>query len=640
MKRRNLMLRVTMLSVLSLIMLTWFFTRNSSPQNLIANPGFEAGSNGRAAEWFAAGDVAWVTDEVVSGERAMRLRSTGRSARIISNAFQAPAHSRVEVSAWMKAENVAAMGPYQKLRVTVQMYAADRETRVRHFDVVSTSGSFPWKQFRSSILVPEDAVYLELEFQLTETTGTIWVDDVEAVLVQTVPEVRPGKVKPPVLLPEPWQIITYRDTALFERVVVMSCQMGPRLEAALDNYLAGAGIPQCSDGRCAGEGPVTYIVTGDGECNQYYAQMLADRFPGVSWEDLGEQGYFLSVGSHTGYSLIFLGANSEQGRYYGLQTMKQLVDLNNKTVLQTDIVDRPSLDRRGIIMGVQWFYEQEEAFRRISELKLNMVWNQGSFVNEKFWFRWREPLSASEEAEMRAYLERAHNHFVEPFVAIAPRGKDASNPTIYSSDEEINLVVAKMRVLYNLGLRNFGLSFDDLANFGQDRLSGPDVDIFNNLAEAHLHFIEQVYWRFRADHSDITFAVVPMIYSGLSGAGDDDLVYLETLGQLPPEIMLYTSPEYTVEADLVRDVTGRPHLVWDNFYAHFYYAPAPQYVVPLDRPGNFDQTRIAGYTFLPLIPVLEDEALITWQTAANYAWAPERHDAERSFQKAAARQAK
>jgi hypothetical protein len=638
MKRRNIMLRLILLLGLSLILMTWLFRGNPPQGNLIENPGFEEGTEDQAAVWLTAGDVAWVTDEVHSGERAMRITATGRSARIISNWFQAPPHSRVEVSAWLRAEDVAQMGPFQKLRVTIQAFAADQNTRITHFDLVSTHGSFPWKQIRSSIIVPEGTAYLRLEFQLTETTGTIWVDDVEAYIVQTVPEFDPAEIEPPVLLPEPWQVVGSRERVQLNTITILGCETGQRFTAALEAFLSEAGIPyQCAGEECQYPEGGSFLVVG-GECNPFFTRQLANRFPDVTLEDLGDQGYFLSVDTEAGYPLIFLAGNTERARYYGLQTLKQLIDRQTGTIAQVDIVDRPSLDLRGIIMGVQWFNAQDEAFRRISELKLNFIWNQGSFLNEKFWFRWREPLSEREQNDLIQYFRRAHRNFVDPFISIAPRGRDASNPTIYSSDEEIDLVVAKMNTLYELGLRNFGLSFDDLANFGQGQLSGPDVEFFNNdMGEAHLYFIEQVYRRLQANHPDITFAVVPMIYSGFNSLGDADLAYLETLGRLPPEIMLYTSPEYNEEAELARDLTGRPHLVWDNFYAHFYQTPAPEYVIPLDRPAGFDQTRVAGYTFLPLIPATEDAALITWRTAANYAWAPERHNPQRAFQLAAAK---
>jgi hypothetical protein len=632
------MFRVILLAPLSIFLLISFFRCEPEPQNLIANPGFEEGQE-QVADWITAGDVAWVTDEVHSGERAMRITSTGRSARIISNWFQAPPHSRLEVSAWLRAQDVAAMGPYQKLRVTVQAYASDQTTRITHFDIVSTYGSFPWKQIRSSIIVPEGTAFLHLEFQLTETTGTIWVDDVEARVVQVVPDFDPGAVKPPVLLPKPWQVETSKEQIPLERVAIIGCETDARVTSAAEAFLSQTGIPyECPDGECEDGKITTYMLIGGADCHPLFTDQLSNRFPNVTWEDLGDQGYFLSADTAPGYPLIILGGNTAQGRYYGLQSLKQLVDSQNHTMLQIDIVDRPSLNRRGIIMGVQWFNAQDEVFRRLSGLKLNFVWNQGSFMNEKFWFRWREPLSVSEQDSLRRYFERAHAHFVDPAITIAPRGRDTSNPTIYSSDEEINLVVAKMRTLYALGLRNFGLSFDDLGNFGQDRLTGPDVEFFdNNMGEAHLYFIEQVYQRLHTDHPDITFIVVPMIYAGLNSLGDVELAYLETLGRLPPEIILYTSPEYIEEAKLARELTGRPHLVWDNFYAHFYLAPAPEYVIPLERPAGFERTQVAGYTFLPLIPVLEDPALISWRTAANYAWAPERHKPLRAFHLAAAR---
>ena len=381
----------------------------------------------------------------------------------------------------------------------------------------------------------------------------------------------------------------------------------------------------------------TVLRIGDSQ-NPELDRFFRARFENIAWSDLGDQGYFLSTERSPQQTIIAIGGNSEVARFYGFQTLKQLIDPVQKNVAVADIADRPSLIRRGVPIGIQWFRAQDEVFKRMASLKMNFVWVQGSFLNEKFWFRWREPLTAEEKALVKSFAEQAKEHFIVPYIAIAPRGQDASTPTIYSSDSEIDLVVDKMLVLYDMGLRHFGLAFDDLVNVEQDTLFGADVDFFNNdIGAAHVYFTKQIYNRLRAQHPDIQFMLVPMTYDALSHRGDTDETYLEALAQLPEEIGIYSAIERTKGADAAIEFTNRPHMVWDNFWASFYQSDAaPSMVLPLERPTEFSADLISGYSFAPLIPEKEDEYLITWHTAADYAWAPERYDANTSFQLAVA----
>ena len=100
-----------------------------SDTNLLENPGFEKGSDKTVDVWGFYGDITWTNQEVHSGKRAMRIAADNSSSSIQSSWFQAPAHSRLEVGAWLKADNVVSGGSYYKLRVTLQAYAADKETR-------------------------------------------------------------------------------------------------------------------------------------------------------------------------------------------------------------------------------------------------------------------------------------------------------------------------------------------------------------------------------------------------------------------------------------------------------------------------------------------------------------------------------
>jgi hypothetical protein len=612
-------------------------TNRETAENLIVNPGFEKARAGKPAGWSLLGDVAWVTDEVHSGERALRVRATGNTAKIKSNWFRVPEHAHVDVSAWMKAENIMDGGSYHKLRLAIYAYAEDRTTQIRSRDLVFTSGSFDWKKVQGSLIVPPGTVYMHVGVQMSNTHGTFWIDDVEVRVAQPVPAVELSAVQQPIVLPQPWRMRMTGAPLRFSQVEIDAIEVDERVHAALTGILDSAGITYSTHSQGAAAAGAIRIIVGDHShpiLNAYFQNHL----PYARWVELGNQGYFISVAVEAEQPVIYLGANSEVGHFYGLQTLRQLIDIQEQVVHVVDIVDRPTLNRRGVVVGRQWFDEPATTFAHMRDLKLNFLWVQGNHVDRKFWYHWREAFTHAEKAEIRNYIKLAHSNFIDLYLAIGPRGWDESEPTTYSSEADIELVVDKMKELYNLGLRHFGLAYDDLQHFGQGELQGADRQRFNSIGEAHVYFANEVYRRLLAAHPDIEFMVVPMIYHRLSNRGDTDDQYLRDMGKMAQGIELYTVVEYMEDAEFILKITNRPNMVWDNYWASFYRHPdiAPTFVAPLNRPQSLNNQNIAGYTFMPMIPTSADDANISWKTASDYAWAPERYNASHSFQLAAA----
>lgn len=642
--RRHISLAPQILAILLLILVLSPADAVLAEDNLIANPGFEEGSENEVADWASFGDVQWVTDEVHSGSRAMKVHAEGDSSVIKSSFFEVPVHARVEVSAWLKAQDVVSPGSYFKLRMTLYAYEADQTRKIKHWDLVSTVGSFEWKQVRASVIVPPDTKYMHLAVQLTKSSGTVWVDDVAVKIAQTMPDAPAASngSEMPIVIPQPWQMRSSKNTLTLGTIGILSNKTDNTLKEAISSYFKVQGL---SFLFVSPNDPIasfkTILILGD-ESQPAVDERFRTLFEGLSWSDLGQEGYFLSVTPRTNNDVtIYLAANSEQGKFYGLQTLKQLIFDNNqennqgdKHIYVADIVDRPTLSRRGIPVGIQWYRQQPELFKRLGQLKLNFVWNQGTFQNQKFLYRWREPLTERESKTLQHYLILARKHFITPYIAIAPRGRNLSEATSYSSETDINLLVDKIVHLYDLGVRHVGLTFDDLGNSGQHVLVGEDVAFFNNnIGKAHYYFVEEVHKRLIAIHPDINLMVIPMIYHDLGSRGDTELSYLTTLAQLSPEIEMYSSAIYPEDALMTKDLTNRKPLIWDNFWATSYQThSAPEFIVPLDRSKRFDHSLVTGFTFLPLIPALEDASWLSWRTAADYAWAPERYDSDISFQ--------
>jgi hypothetical protein len=625
--------------------------------NLILNPGFESarwnapaawrlseGAPGNTFDWIASGRAG---DEVHSGDRALRLNARRQSAPersmdATTNPFRVPPHARVEASVWLKAGDVATQedAGWYGLRVTLTARSASG-VKIEHRDLMNEQGSFSWKKIQGGMIVPEGTALMDLSIKMTTCTGTVWIDDAEVRVVEELPVVDLEGLRPPVLIPHPWQSRIRGDQFELRSVSIMNQRPDPRLRDAVDSAFAGIihefltddGLPL---GRYA-----THVILGD-SADPTLAREFYLRFPDATWADLEEQGYFLAVVPRAEQNQVYIGANSDIGRFYAVQTLQQLI--KGRSIHVADILDKPTVACRGIPMGLQWFEQRHgEALRRLTQLKLNFVWAQGSFLDDCLSTdNWRLDFTLAQRFALGRFIESYQKNFIDVWIALGPRGKNP--PLQYSSAADIDTVVRKMDVLYALGLRHFGLRFDDLGNVGEDRLLVPqDVSAFNDdIGAAQVYFIYEVYSRLKSLHPDIKFMVVPMDYSqtgnhrGRTRGG----ARLRQYRKLPAEIGIYSVAYYDEDIRAATCLTGRPTVaVVSNFYSegiedrHEYAVPFLSFI---DWQDSAIRSRIAGFTWLPKIPQREDAALISWRTVADFAWAPERYDPQRSFQLAAA----
>ncbi len=627
--------------------------------NLVFNPGFELarwnapaawrlseGDPGNTFEWIASGRAG---DEVHSGDRSLRLNALRqpapeRSMEATTNPFRVPPHARVEASVWLKARDVVTQegAGWYGLRATLTARSASG-VKIEHRDLMNDQGSFSWKKIQGGMIVPEGTALMDLSIKMTTCTGTVWIDDADVRVVEELPAVDLEGIRNPVVIPRPWQSRLRGDPFPLRSVAIVNQRPDPRLRDAVDSFFSSIGIVHefltghnVPPGRYA-----TQLILGD-SAHPALAREFYLRFPEATWADLEEQGYFLAVVPGAPQNLIYLGANSHVGRFYAVQTLKQLI--RNRSVCVADILDKPTVACRGIPMGLQWFEQRHgEALRRLTQLKLNFVWAQGSFLDDCLSTdNWRRDFTLSQKVAFRQFIELYQKNFIDVWIAFGPRGKNP--PLQYSSSADIDTIVRKMHVLYTLGLRNFGLRFDDLGNVGEDRLLVPeDVRAFNDdISAAQVYFIHEVYSRLKSLHPDIQFMVIPLDYSqtgnhrGLTRGG----ARLRQYRKLPADIGLYSVSYYDEDIRAATCLTGRPTVaVVSNFYSEG-IEDRNEYAVPfvsfIDWQDAAIRSRIAGFTWLPKIPQREDAALISWCTTADFAWAPERYDPQRSFQRAAA----
>lgn len=633
-------------------------------QNLIGNPGFESGSDNKPANWILVSRkkhnfIEWITDDVHSGKRAIEITAVvsedkGKSMGIYTDFLVIPDNVRVEMSAWIKAYNIVSGGKWYKGRIV--LYAFDKaKKKIKHSDIQLDGSISDWTRILGGMITPQGTNFMKVSFYLTSCTGTMWVDDVEVTVAQEAPDVSFAEIYNPVIIPHPWKITYGNGKFPIGSVAIMidprlgkQTHLGEEIKEFFDSIKIDYNVEFLHPGDARIENYSTQLLIGDGSHTAINNQLSA-KFPNNNWQELGDQGYFLSIQKGQSQNIIYLGANTEQGRFYGFQTVKQVIKKNSEPILYpVDLLDMPTLDRRGIAMGVQWFGKSKHAITRLAELKCNFLWNQGSFLNRKFMQRWREDLTENEINDFYYYLDLCKRHFIDPYVSFGPRSFKSGNgqalhPVQYSSDDEINLVVRKMDKLYGIGFRNFGLNFDDLQNTGEDMLLiQEDEDVFgDDIGAAHSYFTQQVYNRLKALHPDITFKVLPMFYSSSNNITDVHKAYLEKFAELPAEIKLVACAGNDESVLKFAQLTERSVTVWSNFYASYKKGnSALGYLLPFPDVISWDNQDIRsildGFIFLPSMPDYEDAALISWKTMADYMWSPERYDREGSFQRAVA----
>ena len=631
---------------------------SSADANLIQNPGFESGRNGKADNWNTvslktANSVQWISSDVHYGHSAMYISATqpespGRSVGVFTNPISVPENVQVHLVAWIKAKNIVSGGGWYAGRILMQVFDSSNNT-IMHNDLQLDGSILDWTKIRVDRITPGGSKYLTIGFFLTSCTGAMWIDDVELRIVQQAPELSLDEIYNPIIIPSPWKTkIGSGPFSVGNLAIVIDPGIGSQayLEEEMREFFTQAGsiaFQFFAPGEAGIDTYNTQLVIGDIEATRAIFTQFRNRFSEVSVRDVASQGYFISAIQGSYHNTIYLGGKSEQGRFYGFQTLKQMITTSPAPkIYALDVVDSPTLDRRGIAMGVQWFSNSKEAIERLSKLKGNTVWNEGSFLNYKFSKNWREDFTPDELSTLGNYLYLCKRHFIIPHLSIRPEAVGPSlHPVEFSSNDEISHAARKIKMLYNIGFRHFGLNFDDLQNIGQDiLLVNKDKQLFdNNIGKAHSYFIESVYNRIIQSCPDISFSVLPMYYSDNRCITDNQKKYLTAFSLLHPEIKAVAC---TVTDEGIMQFTKlleRPITIWSNFIASFQSSSfSGEYTWPFQSMVNWDndsiKSSVEGFVFLPIVPAHEDRSIVSWKTAADFMWAPERYNSFTSFQKA------
>jgi hyaluronoglucosaminidase len=203
----------------------------------------------------------------------------------------------------------------------------------------------------------------------------------------------------------------------------------------------------------------------------------------------------------------------------------------------------------------------------------------------------------------------------------------------YSSPEDFEAITGKLKSFYDIGVRAFSISMDDISS---EFTNPQDRARYHSYAEAHVDLCNRLYDWLQLLNAECQLSMCPTDYWGVAPFSD----YLHELGEgLHPEIdVFYTgrevcAPTITVDEALAfAKVVRRKPLIWDNYPANDLAMKAEMHIGAIKGrdPELYQQVR-----GLCVNPMNQAEASkIPLLTFADYMRDPHTYDPESSWERA------
>lgn len=316
----------------------------------------------------------------------------------------------------------------------------------------------------------------------------------------------------------------------------------------------------------------------------------------------------------------------ERGAFYGLQTLRQLMEspIAAKGKLPyVSVADYPSLPNRGVVegfYGTPWSHEVRlSLIDCYGELKMNTYLYGPKDDPYHSCPNWRQPYPEKEARQIKELVEACNRNRVDFVWAIHP-GQD-----IKWNEEDYQNLLKKFNGMYQLGVRHFAIFFDDITGEGTNPRK--QTALLNRLTD-----------EFVKAHDDVSpLTVCPTDYSKLWANPTPQgslAIYGETLN---PEIKVFWTGD-VVCSDLTRETLDwvnsrikRPAYYWWNY-------PVTDYVrhIILQGPVYGLNTELTERETCGVIsnPMEHGEASkLALYSVADYAWNPAAYNAMDSWER-------
>jgi hyaluronoglucosaminidase len=335
-------------------------------------------------------------------------------------------------------------------------------------------------------------------------------------------------------------------------------------------------------------------------------------------------GYVLAAGRASAGDAVVLAGADGAGTFYAVQTLRQLI--TGRTLPEVVIRDWPSVPVRGTIEG---FYGPSWSDQEIaSQLAFYGASKLNTFVysakNDPYLrANWPDLYPAAQLDALRQLVTDASRQHVNFVYALSP-----GLSICYSDPSDLAALEAKDQQLWNAGVRQFALFFDDISTGfncpGDTTMFGSSPD---PLAAAQAYLLNAFVQDFIDTHSGAQELItVPTDYSGDSNSDyrsvwkasldPDVLVYWTGVGVIPQTIT-------EAQAQTVAGQFGHQIVVWDNYPVND-YQPTRLFLGPLTGRAADLSTAVAGFTSNPMQEAAP--SVIPEFTTADYTWNPVAYD--------------
>jgi hyaluronoglucosaminidase len=441
----------------------------------------------------------------------------------------------------------------------------------------------------------------------------------------------------PKIWPTPQQVTARPGTVVIPAAVTEVTSPGTDQAAlgALASVLRAAGvhtISQVTAGHPVPAGGLTLYVGTPAGNSAIPPALAALQATGPAGLPAG--GYVLAAGragagntgtgnTGAGNAVVLAGADAT-GTFYAVQTLRQLIA--HRSVHDVLVRDWPSMPVRGVIEG---FYGPSWPDAEIaSQLRFYGAAKLNAFVysaKDDPYLRadWAAPYPAAQLSALTQLVTTAQAAHVNFVYALSP-----GLSICYSDPAALQQLEAKDQQLWDAGVRQFALFFDDIGtgfNCAADSTefgSSPDP-----LAAAQAYLLNQFVTGFIDTHPGAQELItVPTDY-----AGDADSAYRQVWkASLSPDVLVYWTGVGVIpqtitaaQAQATAAEFGHQLVVWDNYPVND-YQPTRLFLGPLVGRAADLSTQVAGFTSNPMQEPAP--STIPEFTTADYTWNPAAYD--------------
>ncbi len=348
---------------------------------------------------------------------------------------------------------------------------------------------------------------------------------------------------------------------------------------------------------------VTIGVRGDKQVSKYKKLIPAKS-----------EGYYLKV---TDKEIVIAG-NDKNGLFYGVQTLLGM--MKEGKLEACTITDWPDVPFRGTVegfYGTPWSHEARKSQLEFYGRNKMNVYIYGPKDDPWHRDKWREPYPEVEANRIAELVEVAKKNGVNFYWAIHP-GVD-----IKWNDEDRDFLMAKLEVMYQLGVRSFAVFFDDI--WGEGAKADKQAALLN--------YIDDNFVQVKKDVAPLILC--PTEYN--KGWANEQGGYLRTLGStLNKGIEVMWTGNSVVACidkptmEWINERIERKGYIWLNFpvndFVRDHILMGPAYGNGLDI-----ATDVSGFVSNPM--EYAETSKISLYGIADYCWNMEAYDYQSNWEK-------